>query len=343
MDALSDVLRIVQLTGAVYLDAAFSAPWCANVPADSALCSAYLPPSDCVVSFHLVTAGSCWAMLPHDRGGALQVDAGDLIVVPQGETHVIGSSTDLSPESFAPLLANQVETRPGEVMTLTYGGGGAGTRMACGFLAVQDIWRNPLLSALPRLFKVGMRGSSAAWLESSLRFAAEQAASSHAGGATVLAKLSELMFVEAVRRYVDTMPDDSKGWLAGLRDRFVARALALTHARPAHPWTVEELAHGVGMSRSALAQRFTELLGVPPMQYLAQWRLQLAAQQLRLTDRPLASVAEDVGYESEAAFNRAFKREFGAPPATWRRNATGSATRDKGRTNGAASGGTASD
>jgi AraC-like DNA-binding protein len=331
MDALSDVLRVVQLTGAVYLDGAFSAPWCANVPADSPLCSAYLPPSERVVSFHLVTEGRCWAMLPHDHGGALQVDAGDVIVVPQGETHVLGSSTDLAPELLAPLLASQVATRPGEVMTLEYGGGGAVTRMVCGFLAAQDIWRNPLLAALPRLFKVRMRGSSASWLESSLRFATEEAASAHAGSATVLAKLSELVFVEAVRHYVDTMPDDSKGWLAGLRDRFVARALLLMHARPAHPWTVEDLAHQVGMSRSGLARRFTDLLGVPPMQYLAQWRLQLAAQQLRLTDRSLASVAEEVGYESEAAFNRAFKREFGMPPATWRRNSASPATRDKGR------------
>jgi AraC-like DNA-binding protein len=343
MDALSDVLRVVQLTGAVYLDAAFSAPWCVIVPADSPLCSAYLPPSERIVSFHLVTEGRCLATLPHDPGSALQVDAGEVIVVPQGETHVIGSSTNLSPELMAPLLANQVETTPGEVMTLAYGGGGAVTRLICGFLAAQDIWRNPLLSALPRLFKVGMRGSSASWLESSLRFATEEAASAHAGSATVLAKLSELVFVEAVRRYVDTMPDDRKGWLAGLRDRFIARTLALMHARPAHPWTVEDLARQVGMSRSGLARRFADLLGVPPMQYLAQWRLQLAAQQLRLTDRPLASVAEDVGYESEGAFNRAFKREFGVPPATWRRNATGFATRDKGRTNGAASGGTASD
>jgi AraC-like DNA-binding protein len=342
MDALSDVLRVVQLTGAVYLDGAFSAPWCAIVPADSALCSAYLPPSERVVSFHLVTEGRCWAMLPHDRGGALQVDAGDVIVVPQGETHVLGSSMDLSPELLAPLLANQVAARPGEVMTLDYGGGGAVTRMVCGFLTARDIWRNPLLSALPRLFKVGMRGSSASWLESSLRFAAEEAASVHAGRATVLAKLSELVFVEAVRSYVDTMPDDCRGWLAGLRDRFVARALTLMHARPAHPWTVEDLAHRVGMSRSGLAQRFTDLLGVPPMQYLAQWRLQLAAQQLRLSDRPLASVAEDVGYESEAAFNRAFKREFGVPPATWRRNAAGSATRAKDPVSLATSDGTAS-
>jgi len=341
MDALSDVLRIVQLTGAVYLDGAFSAPWCVLVPADSPLCSAYLPPSERVVSFHLVTEGSCWAMLPHDPGGAFKVEAGEVIVVPQGETHSLGSSTDLAPELMAPLLAHQVATTPGEVMTLAYGGGGAGTRMICGYLATQDIWRNPLLSALPRLFKVGMRGSRASWLESSLRFAAEEAASAHAGSATVLAKLAELMFVEAVRRHVDTMPDDRTGWLAGLRDRFVSRTLALMHARPAHPWTVEDLARRVGMSRSGFAQRFTDLIGVPPMQYLAQWRLQLAAQQLRVTDRPLASVAEDVGYESEGAFNRAFKREFGVPPATWRRNALGLATRDKDRPNGDSAAGTA--
>jgi AraC-like DNA-binding protein len=268
----------------------------------------------------------------------LQVEAGEVIVVPQGETHLLGSATDLTPELMAPLLMDQVETRPGEVMTLTHGGGGAVTRMVCGYLSAQEIWRNPLLSALPRLFKVGMRGSNASWLESSLRFATAEAASAHAGRATVLAKLAELIFVEAVRRYVDTMPDNRKGWLAGLRDRFVAGALTLMHARPAHPWTVEDLAGRVGLSRSGLAQRFTDLLGVPPMQYLAQWRLQLAAQQLRLGDRSLALVAEDVGYESEAACNRAFKREFGVPPATWRRNAGRSASREKERESGAAPG-----
>ena len=190
----------------------------------------------------------------------------------------------------------------------------------CGFLAVQGVAKNPLLTALPRLFKVDMRGSSAAWLESSMRFAAQEADGSRPGGATVLSKLSELLFVEAIRRYVDTIPEDRKGWLGGLRDRFVARALALMHERPSNPWTVEELATRIGMSRSALAQRFTELLDVPPMQYLAQWRLQLAAQQMRTGNQPLAAIAEQVGYDSEAAFSRAFKREFGSPPATWRRN-----------------------
>jgi AraC-like DNA-binding protein len=204
-------------------------------------------------------------------------------------------------------------------MTVALGSGETVTRMICGFLAAQDLWRNPLLSGLPALFKVAMRGSAASWLETSLRFATEEVSGARAGSATMLAKLAELLFVEAVRGYVDAMPEDRKGWLAGLRDRFVARALALMHVKPAHAWTVEELAGRVGISRSALAQRFTDLLGMPPMQYLAQWRLQLAAQQLRLTEHPLAAVAEAIGYESEAAFNRAFKRAFGVPPATWRK------------------------
>ena len=338
MDALSDVLRVIQLSGAVHLDGSFSAPWCVIAHADSALCSAYLPPSERVVSFHLVTEGTCWAMLLGDPASAVHADSGDVIVVPQGETHILGSATELTPETLAPLLAHQIQAQPGEVMTLVHGGGGETTRLICGFLATQDNSRNPLICALPRLFKVDMRGSSASWLESSLRFATMEAASAQAGSTTVLAKLAELVFVEAVRRYVSTMPDDRKGWLAGLRDRFVARALALLHARPVHAWTVEMLAREVGLSRSGLAQRFTELVGLPPMQYLAVWRLQLAARQLRLTDSSLASVAETVGYESEAAFNRAFKREFGEPPATWRRNAASASTQASERASSSASG-----
>jgi AraC-like DNA-binding protein len=151
-------------------------------------------------------------------------------------------------------------------------------------------------------------------------FAVDEAAGARAGSATVLAKLSELLFVEAVRRCIDTLPQNEKSWLAGLRDRFVGRALSLLHAQPARAWTVEELARKVGLSRSALAQRFSDFVGHPPMQYLARWRLQIAAQQLRLGEKSLAAVAEQVGYDSEAAFNRAFKREFGMPPASWRRS-----------------------
>jgi AraC-like DNA-binding protein len=320
MDAVSDVLRVVRLSGAVYLNGTFTAPWCVLGRTDAALCAAYLPRSERVVSYHLIIEGSCWAQLAGDPASAIQLHAGELLVVPQGETHLMGSALDLQPEPAETLLVGQMANSPGEVMTLSYGGGGAPTRIVCGFLACDDTLSNPLLASLPRLFKVDMRNDPrAAWLESSLKFAAAEAADSRAGGTIVLARLSELLFVEAVRSCIEALPDDQKGWLAGVRDRFVGRALALLHAQPVRPWTVDELARKVGLSRSALAQRFTELLGQPPMQYLARWRMQIAAQELLIGSKSLAAVAEQIGYESEAAFSRAFKREFGMPPAGWRR------------------------
>jgi len=318
MDAVSDVLRHVRMGGAVYLSAEFTAPWCLISQTDTALCAAYLPRSERVVSYHLITEGSCWVRLPDDSSAAIQLNAGELLVVPQGETNILGSGLDLSPVPAAALLASQLQTNPGEVMKLSHGGGGTPTRMVCGFLACDDVLSNPILSALPRLFKVDMRDDPrSAWLESSMQFAAMEAAQGRPGSATVLARLSELLFVEAVRRCIDVLPADRKGWLAGVRDRFVGRALSMLHAQPAHAWTVDELARKVGTSRSALAQRFTELLGEPPMQYLTRWRLQIAAQELLSGGRSVAAVAAQVGYESEAAFNRAFKREFGLPPAGW--------------------------
>jgi AraC family transcriptional regulator, alkane utilization regulator len=191
----------------------------------------------------------------------------------------------------------------------------------CGFLACDDTLSNPLLSSLPRLFKIDMRHDPrAAWLESSLKFAAAEAAHSRAGGTIVLARLSELLFVEAVRSCIEALPAHQTGWLAGVRDRYVGRALSLLHAQAVHPWTVDELARKVGLSRSALAQRFTHLVGQPPMQYLARWRMQIAAQELLNGAKSLAAVAEQVGYESEAAFSRAFRREFGKAPAGWRKS-----------------------
>lgn len=321
MDALSDVLRAVRLSGAVYLNGEFGAPWCVEGRVDAAFCSAFLPASNRVVSYHLITEGSLWARLADDDRSVLQVSAGEILVVPQGETHILGSAPALLRTPSPPMTAEQMDTTPGEVIRLSLGGDGAKTRIVCGFLACDEVLSNPLLASLPRIFKVDVRnGSGSAWLESSLRFAAEEVAVSRAGGAMVLAKLSELLFVEAVRRCIDTLPEGEKNWLAGLRDRFVGRALTLLHARPAHAWTVDELAHEVGLSRSALAQRFSDFLGQPPMQYLARWRLQIAAQQLRDGNKTLADVAEHVGYDSETAFNRAFKREFGMPPASWRRS-----------------------
>ncbi len=318
MDALSDVLRVVQLDGAVFLNGEFTAPWCVTSKAESELCAAYLPSFDRVVSYHLITDGSCWARLADDEHSAIRIEAGELLVVPQGEMHFLGSDLALEPTRSEPMLAELLEAHPGEVMRIVFGGGGAPTRMVCGFLSCDEVLSNPLLASLPRLFKIDVsKGLESAWLASALGFAAAEAADPRSGTASVLAKLSELLFVQAVRRYIDTLPESERGWLAAVRDRYVGRALSRLHAQPAHSWTVDELAGNVGLSRSALAQRFTDLIGQPPMQYLARWRLRLAARLLR-GGKPLTEVAETVGYDSEAAFSRAFKREFGLPPASWR-------------------------
>lgn len=326
MDALSDVLRLLRLSGAVYLNGDFTAPWCVVGQVSPAMCATFLPRAERVVSYHLILEGSCWAALTDDPASAIRVDAGELLVVPQGEAHLMGSSLELTPTPSDEMVSRYLATSPGDVMRLSVGAEGASqeagrTRIVCGFLACDDMLANPVLSSLPRLFKVDMRDDpQSAWLESSLRFAVTEAAEWRPGSATVLARLSELLFVEAVRRCIGSMPEDRRGWLAGVADRFVGKALALLHAQPAHDWTVDELARRVGLSRSALAQRFTQLLGHAPMQYLASWRLQVAAQDLLSGPRSIAAVAERVGYESEAAFNRAFKRQFGMPPASWRRS-----------------------
>lgn len=324
MDALSDLLRAVQLSGAVFLNGDFKAPWCLITEADSGLRTAFLPRTDRVVSYHLITEGACWARLVDGSGPGLRIETGELLVVPQGEAHVLGSDLRLQPIPSAPLVSDMLEKSPGEVMHLSYGGRGDTTRMVCGFLGFDDTMGNPLLTSLPRLFKVGLgSGIESAWLATALAFATSEAAEPRAGTATVLAKLSELLFVQAVRRCIDMLPENERGRLAALRDRYVGRALAHMHARPAYPWTVDELAGNVGLSRSALAQRFTDLLGQPPMQYLAHWRLRTAAVALRNGSRSVGEIACAVGYDSEAAFCRAFKREFGLPPASWRRHRLG--------------------
>ncbi len=320
MDAVSEVLRVVRLDGAVFLDAQFTAPWCVISEADAELCARFLPHSERVISYHLVAEGACWARLEDDPGSAIRLHAGELLVVPQGESHVMASAMNLAPEPSAPLLAEQLQAGGTEVMRIAHGGGGTPTRLVCGFLACDDTLGNPLLASLPRIFKIDMRNDPhSAWLEASIRYAAGEAAQWRAGSTIVLARLSELLFVDAVRRCIDMLPADRKGWLAAVRDRFVGRALSLLHAHPAQSWTVERLAHEVGISRSAFALRFTDLIGQPPMQYLAHWRLKIAAHELLHGAKPLAAVAAQVGYESEAAFNRAFRREFGMPPAGWRK------------------------
>ena len=305
----------MRLTGAVFLDAEFTEPWCVGEPAGVKVCSEHMPHAQHVVIYHLVTEGRCELALSGQP--PVSARAGDLIIIPGGETHTLGSDLARPPVPGQRLI---MQRGPEELPQVRHGGGGAATRMVCGYLACDTSLFDTVLAALPRVMIVDMReGPGAQWLTSSIRFSIAETTSQRAGTGTVLAKLSELMFVEAIRRHIESLPSGQTGWLAGLRDRFVGKTLALIHSRPAHGWTVEELAAGVGLSRSALADRFTGLVGQPPMQYLTRWRLQLAANLLRTGSRNVASVAADVGYDSEAAFSRAFKRELGQTPAAWRR------------------------
>jgi AraC-like DNA-binding protein len=212
-------------------------------------------------------------------------------------------------------------TDAGGMMRISYGGGGgARTRFICGFLSGDPRLCRPLLESLPSIVIVPLCDPEKInWIMETMRFAIQETGSAGIGSSVILSRVAELIFAEALRRYTTSLPDSQQGWLAGLRSPHVSRALSLLHARPAYPWTVEELSAQTGLSRTALADRFQRLLGEPPLRYLTRWRLALAARQLRETQEPLARIAERVGYDSEASFNRAFKREFGAPPASWRR------------------------
>jgi AraC-like DNA-binding protein len=263
-----------------------------------------------------MTEGHCKARLAAG-GETFEISAGDLLMMPNDDSHFMGS--DLRLES----VPSDSLVKPSSVdglLRIEHGGGGETTRFVCGYLACDKRLCRPVLDALPHMLRVPLGDDpTSAWFMSLLRLGAKETSAPHPGSDTVLAKLSELLFVEAIRRDIEHMPEQQTGWLAGLRDRFVGKTLSLMHQKPGQAWTVDALAVSVGLSRSALAQRFTDLIGQPPMQYLTRWRLTVAAQRIRTDGTSLALVAEQIGYESEAAFNRAFKREFGMPPATWRR------------------------
>jgi len=264
-----------------------------------------------------VISGRCLTRLPDND--PVEFEAGQVMILPHNNWHVMGSHLDLRPVPTKDLVQAACD---GGLRAIDHGGGGEPTRIVCGYLGCDKLDGNPLAEALPPLLKFDTRhGASGSWIKSTMEFAAAEVAARRSGSEAVLAEMSELLFVEAVRNYVETLADEQTGWLAGLKDPFVSRALSLLHARVAHAWTVDDLGREVGLSRSALADRFTKLIGEPPMRYLARWRIQVAAQQLRNSDAPLARIAEQVGYESESAFNRAFKQGFGTPPATWRKHA----------------------
>jgi AraC-like DNA-binding protein len=316
MDALSDVLRVVRLKGGVFLHAQFTAPWCILSQLAPSDCGVLLEGAEQLVLYHYVVEGR---MSARPLGGEpVEIGAGEVVIFPHNHEHLMGSDVGLPAVSSRDV----VQVSPGGgLWAIRHGGGGERTHIVCGFLGFDRLDGNPLAATLPPVLRFDIsQGSAAAWMKSSLEFAADEIAARRAGSETVLAKLSEVLFVETLRRYVESLPEEQTGWLAGLKDPFVSRALSLLHGRVAREWTVDELGREVGLSRSALADRFTRLIGEPPMRYLARWRIQVAAHQLRNSDTPLARIAEQVGYESEAAFNRAFKRSFGVPPATWRRN-----------------------
>lgn len=315
-DALSDVLRAVRLSSAMFFHLDVRAPWVAEAPASATCASAVLPGAQHVIEYHVIVDGGCWGGLID--APSVRLDAGDIIAFPQGAPHVLSSAPGMRaiPDMsvYGQALANQLPH-----MIRVGDNGPADARILCGFLGCDTRPFNPLVEALPPVLHLRCSSyrdnSSLAHLISAARAESEQRRS---GGEGVLARLGELLFVEAIRCHIETLDPEQTGWFAGLRDRHVGEALNLLHGDASADWTLDELARLVGLSRSTFAQRFTQLIGHPPMQYLTRWRMQLAAGLLASGHDPIARVAEAVGYDSEAAFNRAFRRTVGTPPAAWR-------------------------
>ena len=314
MDVLSEVLKTVKLEGAIYYNAEFTAPWSIRTPPSSVLAPYFGAAGGHVITYHLLTEGQGFASL--EQGARVPLIAGDVVVFPHGNAHILGGGAPVDPVDYERELHRIMAQG---LKLASSGGGGEASRFVCGFLACDPQLSRVFLAGLPSILKINIRaGAPGQSLEELILFSVREADASRAGGHAVLAKLSEALFIETLRRYITELAPEQTGWLAGARDPEVGRALALLHRNPAQPWTIADLAREVGLSRSVLAERFRHYLGEPPMSYLTRWRLQLAAQMLKTTSRAVAEVALEVGYESEAAFNRAFKREYLAPPARFR-------------------------
>jgi AraC-like DNA-binding protein len=320
MDVLSEVLKAIKLDGAFFYNAEFTSPWSFREPPAAVVAPHLSPSGGHVIIYHLITEGRCVASVEDSQ--PLGIGSGDIVIVPHGDAHVLGNGStrtvDLEPRLH--------EILAGGLKLACAGGGGEVTKIVCGYMSCDPQLSSAFLAGLPPLFRVPIRDNAGGqWLEDTIRFSVSQAGAG-AGGEAVLSKLSELLFVETIRRYISQLPSEETGWLAGVRDPEVGNALALLHRAPANPWTIATLAREVGVSRSVLAERFRHYLKEPPMSYLTRWRLQLAARMLKSSSRGVADIAADVGYESEAAFNRAFKRQFNVPPARFRDVARRSST-----------------
>jgi AraC-like DNA-binding protein len=318
MDVLSEVLRAVRLTGAIYFDVTARSPWVAETPALSSICAQVMPEFEYVIPFHIMLGGKCVAQLIDRSEPAIQFEAGDVILFPQGDGHLMATDLDLqSAPDYS--LYYRPEDRPLPFVLTELGGDGDSARFVCGYLGCDARPFNPILSALPRMIHISaVEGEKDPTLEL-IRMAVTESENRRAGGETILAKLSELMFVQVLRRFIDNQPPESHGWLSGLRDPHISQALSFIHGRPAEDWTLERLAKDVGLSRTVFAERFNHFVDESPMRYLGRWRMQLAARALEVPGTSIAQAASEVGYQSEAAFNRAFKKFVGVPPGEWRR------------------------
>jgi AraC-like DNA-binding protein len=334
MDVLSEVLRVIRLTGAVHFRANFTGPWSIISSLPGMLAARLVPSAESITPFHVAVHGSClvsWGTHP-----PIRFDAGDVIIFSRGVQHVMASDPGLTPVP----VKDVYKPSAGQVTVVEYGGGGKESRLICGYLHSDQLF-SPLLDAMPAVICVRVRNGAlvleayteteayaepvtlrqdASWWQASIGQLIAEVTSPGQGNRAVLARLSELLFMEVVRWQLSYVSKGHGGWLAGLNDPHVGRALTLLHACPERAWTVDELALQVAISRSVLAKRFTELVGETPIQYLAGWRMHLARRLLRDGTLGLAQIGSRVGYESEAAFNRAFRKQVGVPPGSWRRS-----------------------
>jgi AraC-like DNA-binding protein len=314
VDVLSDVLRVVRLSGASLFRAEFREPWCVQTAGATHLAQVMGLVSRCVVPFHVVMDGRCRIALGEDRA---DLEAGDVVIITHGDSHTLGGGDALAPVPVSGILPPPPWTGLPDV---SHGGNGPAMHLFCGFLHCDAVAFGPLLASLPRLIVVrAYEDGASVWLRSTVEHIVREVRQERAGSRLMLERLNEVVFVESLREYMAHNEIPGSGWLAGVKDRHVGRALELMHADPARSWTVPELARAAGISRSVLTERFGRLVGQSPIEYLKVWRLHLAGSMLRDGERKLREIAEAVGYESEAAFSKAFRRTFGAPPGAWRR------------------------
>ncbi|MET0439521.1 MAG: AraC family transcriptional regulator [Devosia sp.] len=319
MDVLSDVLAAVRLTGAIFFDSTFHSEWVAEAPRASIIAHQVMPNAEYVFYFHTLLEGSCWAELTDGSIEPIRLQTGDVIAFPMDDAHVLCSTIGMRARPELAIFVHPIDRQLPYL--INQGMGEESCRFVCGYLGCDIRPYNPFINALPRVL-LGRGAASQVWLSHLVNHAVSETDCHDAGGEIVLAKLAELLFIEIVRQHIAALPMDSRGWLSGLRHPQVGLALRLIHGRPSEDWTIERLAREVGLSRSVFADRFAHFAGVSPIQYLARWRMQLAARRLETPGISVAQAGAEVGYESEAAFNRAFKKIVGSPPGSWRRKRT---------------------